>query len=167
MFSTGCNFYSATRGITTLVRMQFFSVYRVLGCGGGGQVANKKNNSVDFWHGGRDELAFILQTLFPNLKPLLYYVLRYLKQPVWLPLSCLFWYQLFICLTFYAVLLENLAMEHLTRRGSKLKIFHLHTELLHVSRGLRICLPPSFMMGIVISTIISNRYYVSVQKMQF
>lgn len=48
-----------------------------------------------------------------------------------------------------AVLLENLAMEHLTRRGSKLKNFHFHTELLlHVSRGLGVCLPPSFMMGL-------------------
>lgn len=44
------------------------------------------------------------------------------------------------------VLLENLAMEYLTRRESKLKTFHLHRELLHISRGLRVCPPPSFIM---------------------
>lgn len=86
---------------------------------------------------------------FPlNLKPLHSYTLRYLEQPVWLPLGCLFCYQLFICLAFYVILPEDLAMEHLTRRGSKLKNFHLHPELLHVSRGLRVCLPRSFMMGL-------------------
>lgn len=26
----------------------------------------------------------------PNLMPLLYYVLRYVEQPIWLPLGCLF-----------------------------------------------------------------------------
>lgn len=103
---------------------------------------------MEVWQGGRDGQASILQILFPKLRSLLYYFLRYLEQPVWLPLGCLFWYQLFICLAFYAVLLENLAMEHLTQRGSKLKNFHLHTELLHISRGLTVCLPPSFMMGL-------------------
>lgn len=86
---------------------------------------------------------------FPlNLKPSLSSVLRDLEQPVWLPLGCVFCYQLFICLPFYVILPEDLAMEHLTRRGSKLKNFHLHPELLHVSRGLRVCLPWSFMMGL-------------------
>lgn len=38
-------------------------------------------------------------------------------------------------------------MEHLTR-GSKLRNFHLHTELLHVSRGCGVVLPQSFMLGL-------------------
>lgn len=70
-----------------------------------------------------------------------------LEQPVWLHLGCLFRYQFFICLAFCAVLLANLAMEHWTRRGTP-KNFHLPPELWHVSRGLRVCLPPSFMMGL-------------------
>lgn len=131
--------------------------------GGGERAADQTHNSMEVWQGGRDGLASILLTLFPNLKHSFYYVLTYLEQPVCHSLGCLFWYQLFICLAFCAVLLENLAMEHLTWRGSKLKHFHSHTELLHVSRGLRVS-SSKFYDGIVISTIPPNRYSVSIQK---
>lgn len=102
---------------------------------------------MEVWKGGRDGLAPILQTLSPQLGTFAFLHFK-VSGAACLASLGLFCYQLFICLAFYVILPEDLAMEHLTRRGSKLKNFHLHPELLLISRGLRVCLPRSFMMGL-------------------
>jgi hypothetical protein len=64
---------------------------------------------------------------------------------------------LFICLAFYVVLLETLAMEHLTRRGSRLKKFPFtHRIIAHFCRPQSVS-SSMFYDGIVISRLPPNR----------
>lgn len=112
-------------------------------------AADQTHNSMGVQQGERDGVTSILQTLPPQLDT---FTLSCFKVS---GAACLASLGLFVLLSaFYllcflnAVLRENLAMEHLARRGSKLKNFHLHTELLHISRGLGVGLPPSFMMAL-------------------
>lgn len=125
MFSMKCNCYRATRWWQhgSDHNSPAFSEDQARG------AANQTHNSTVVparkarWAGLSSADAFP-----SNLKPLLSYVLRYLEPPIWLPLGHLFRYPLFICLAFHTDLLENVAMEYLTRRGSKLKTFYLHTD---------------------------------------
>lgn len=164
MFSTGCNFYSATRWITTLVRTQFFSVLSIrLGQEGG---ADKKNNSTDGLTRRERWTGLHSADTFPQLET---FALLWIKVS---EAACLASLELFVLISVFYLpdfLCGSTGKScHGTfnkkrKQAQNFPFTHRITARFQRSENIS----SKFYDGIVISTIVSNRYCVSVQKMQF